>query len=99
MWEFIKRHLFTTYGVLALGLFLIIDVFNLQYDDGGIGTLLILSSPVWGFIYSVPSEILFKFNDGRAFEGQLTISIIIGLIICLLADYVLSKKRSHNVKK
>jgi hypothetical protein len=99
MRELMKRHPFTTYGVLALGLFVIIDVLNLQYDDGGIGTLLILSSPVWGFVYWAPSEVLFKFNDGRAFEGHFVISIMIGLFICLLADYVLSKKLSHNVEK
>ena len=99
MREFLKRHPFTTYGVLALGLFVIIDVFNLQYDDGGIGTLLILSSSVWGFIYWAPREVLFKFNDGREFEGQMAISIMIGILICLLADYILTKMRNKNVKK
>ena len=99
MWDFLKRHPFATYGILALVLFAIIRALNLQYDDGNIGTILILSSAIWGFVYWAPQEFLFAINNGNSFEGQIVISVVFGFSICALADYLLAKRRKRLAKE
>ena len=96
--QFIKRHPFATYGVLALLMGAIIQSLNLQYDDGGIGSLLLISSPIWGFVYWAPHELLFTLNDGKAFYAHTAISIIAGFLICLLADYFFLNFTNRNAK-
>jgi len=97
--RFIKRHPFATYGVVALLVGAIGHFLNLQYDDGGIGSLLIISSPIWGVIYWAPQEILFSLNNGKSFYGQTAISIGVGFLICLLADYFLVNRKKRGAKQ
>ena len=87
----IRQHPFATYGVVALLLFLIIWVFDLQYDDGGIGTALIVSSPVWGIVYWAPQELIFQLSGGDSFPGHPIITFAAGMLICLAADFLLGK--------
>ena len=94
---FIKRHVFLTYGLFTLLIHVLILISGAQYDSGGLASALILTSPVWGVIYWAPSEIIFSLNNGASIEGQEIISVILGLGICLAADFVLNsirKKRS-----
>ena len=95
--DFIKRHLFLTYGLVALLIHVLLYISGAQYDSGGLAGLLILTSPIWGVIYWAPNEIIFTLNNGTAIEGQKIISILMGLGICLVSDYLLNsirKKRS-----
>ena len=88
--KLIKRHLFLTYGLFALLVQSFVYISGAQYDDGGLGRLLIISSPFWGVIYWAPSELLFMLNNGVAIKGHGLISIIIGIGLCLLADFLLN---------
>ena len=92
----IKRHLFLTYGLFALLIDALLYISGAQYDSGGLAGLLILTSPIWGVIYWAPNEMLFTLNNGSAIEGQRIVSILVGLGICLVADYLLSLMRAKR---
>jgi hypothetical protein len=97
--KLIKRHFFLTYGLFALILQAIIAISGAQYDGGGLGGFLIITSAIWGFIYWAPNELIFTLNNSVSIEGHSIISIIIGLGICLGADYLLNfiiKRRSEK---
>ena len=69
-----------------------------NYDTGGISGLLMLTFPIWGVMFWLPNEIIFTLNNGESVNGQIIISFIIGLGICLGADYFINairKKRSN----
>ncbi len=76
-----------------------INIFNFQYDDGGVGTALIISSPIWGVVYWAPQELLFGINGGKSFPGHSVISFVTGMMVCLLADFVLIKRTDINAKQ
>ena len=97
--QLIRNHPFATYGVVALLLFVVIHILNLQYDDGGVGSVLILSSPIWGFVYWAPQELLFTLNGGKSFYGQPIVSFGVGFLTCLLADYFLVSRKKRNEKQ
>jgi len=94
--KFVKRHPFLTYGLITLALHFSVLVSGAQYDNSGLGGLLILSSPVWAVIYWAPSEIIFMINSGVAILGHEIISVIIGLLLCFLADYLLNLYRNRK---
>jgi hypothetical protein len=98
MSRLLRRHPFKVYGVTALVLLAIIRAFGLAYDDGGLGAILVLTSPFWGVVYWVPQEMLFTVNDGKAMEGHFFVSVVVGLAICSLADYLLARIRNRNGK-
>jgi hypothetical protein len=97
--QLIRNHPFATYGVVALLLFVVIQILNLQYDDGGVGTALIISSPIWGFVYWAPQELFFTLNDGKAFFAQSIVSFGVGFLACLLADYFLVGRKNRDEKQ
>ena len=94
--DFIKRHLFLTYGLVALLIHGLLLVSGAQYDSGGLAGLLILTSPIWGAIYWAPNEFIFALKNGVAIEGQEIVSILVGLGICLVADYFLNSIRKKK---
>ncbi len=85
-----------TYGVVALLMIAVIQFLNLQYDDGGIGSLLVISSPIWGVVYWAPQELLFTLNDGKSFYAQPAISFGVGFLVCLLADCFLVNRKKRK---
>ncbi len=94
----LKRHPFATNDVFALLLFMAINIFNFQYDNGGVETALIISSPIWGVVYWALQELLFGINGGKSFPGHSIISFVSGMMVCLLADFVLIKKEGYQCK-
>ena len=68
--QLIRQHPFATYGVIALLLYLVIEAFEFQHDDGGVGAALIISSPFWGFIFWAPHEVLFSLNEGKRLKSN-----------------------------
>ena len=93
---YIKRHLFLTYGLISLLIYVLLIISGAQYDSGGIGGLLTLTFPIWGVIYWAPNEIIFTLNNGTGIEGQKIISILVGLGFCLAADYLLNSIRHKS---
>lgn len=91
LWAGIRRFPFTLWALLALVLHASILVLDLPYDQGGIGGLLVLSSPIWGLMYWLPSELLFTVSGGTAIQGQWLVSVIAGLTLCLLADFIVHR--------
>ena len=96
MRQWVIRHPFATYGVIVLLLRSLIYALRLQYDDGGLGTLLFVTEPIWGVVYWAPRELLFALNGGRAFVGQGVIAVALGGMVCILADHVLFKRRKRH---
>lgn len=90
------RFPFTLWALLALVLHASILVLNVSYDQGGFGGALVLSSPVWGFMYWLPSEMLFALNEGSSIPGQWLVSVIAGLALCLLADFIVYRFRRRG---
>lgn len=79
-------------AILALGL---------SYDDGGLGSALILTLPVWGFMYWLPGELLYSLSNGHSIPGHWLISMVVGLVLCLVADLSVRRfrrRRRHSSK-
>ena len=90
---FLRRFPFTLWALLALVLHAYILVRDLSYDQGGFSGALVLSSPIWGFMYWLPSELMFTLSGGRSILGQGLISVIAGLVLCFLADSLVHRVR------
>lgn len=87
------RFPFTFWGAVALAFHACILILEWSYDQGGLAGVLVLSSPVWGFMYWLPSELLLALNDGAAISGHALLSVFLGLGFCLLADVVVRRLR------
>lgn len=87
---------FTTWGLGALILHASILLFDLSYDSGGLVSLLVLSLPVWGAMYWLPSELLFMLNSGEAVPGQWLISLGGGLMLCVVTDAIVYRLGSRR---
>lgn len=87
----LRRFPFTLWALLALVLHAYILVLDLSYDQGGFGGAMVLSSPIWGFMYWLPSELLFALNEGTAIARQWLVSVIAGLALCLVADWIIHR--------
>lgn len=92
----VGRHPFTTWALVALVLHVCIIRLRLDYDDGGLGSILILSSSLWGFMYWLPHELLFALNRGHSFPGHWLAAVIIGLLLCFAADLVVRRLRRRK---
>jgi hypothetical protein len=89
----IKKFPFTIWAILALILYAAIRALGLSYDDGGLGSVLILSAPLWGFMYWLPGEVLFALSNNHSVFWHWLISAISGLAICFLADTIIHRLR------
>ncbi len=69
----------------------IIKLFNLQYDEGGLGSLLVLSKPIWGFVSWAPGEILFALNHNKATHFHVIISYSLGIAFFVFVDWLFYK--------
>lgn len=91
----LRRCPFTTWALVALLVDASILLFDLAYDDAYWGAL-ILTVPIWGFMYWLPSELFFTLNDGRAIPGHWWVSVITGLTLCVLADLAIHRLRRRR---
>lgn len=91
----LRRFSFTTWALIALVLDASILLLDLAYDHAYWG-LLILTVPIWGFMYWLPSELFFALNKDRAIPGHWWLSVIGGLILCLLADFAVHRFRQRR---
>jgi len=86
--KFIKKHIFLTYAFCVLILNFILSYSGASYDDGGIVSFLLITTPIWGIVYWVPSEILFILNDGSALKWHGSMAVGIGIICCVGLDHI-----------
>lgn len=92
----VHRNPFTLWALLALALPAIVLVFDFSYDQGGVGGTLVLAEPIWGFMYWLPSELLFALNHGSAISRQWLLTVIAGLTLCILMDWMVYRIRSRH---
>jgi len=92
----ISKHPFLAYALAVLLVKLLVVLSGAQYDDGGIGGVLIASSAIWGVIYWIPSELMFMLNSGVAIKGHDLISIIIAIVFCVFLDSILNLYRRRK---
>jgi hypothetical protein len=78
---------FTLYGVFVLAV-LLIDRFFLDYEyEDTFGSFMVfIFSPVFGFMFHLPSELLFSLNHGRAVPGHAFISFVTGMAFLASID-------------
>ena len=91
-----------TYGILALLLYITLLAAGVEYDSGGIGGFLVLTFPIWGFVYWAPDEILFSVGGGTATEYQMVLTLLGGLVICFLLDraiFALRKAKNARARR
>lgn len=81
--EIIKSHWVFLTGVFWFLLVIVVDVtirtFDLQYDDGGLGTILILGEPVLAFPF-------WFFSEVDLFVNRIVPGWILVLLLFLTAD-------------
>ena len=94
----IHKYPFTTWALVALLAHACIIAFDVHYDEGGVGSILLLSSPAWGVMYWLPNELFLALNNGHSMEGQLIVSVLVGLALCLLADLVVGRIRRRSLR-
>lgn len=84
---------FIIWGFLAAALHAYIVVSNLSYDDGGLGTALILSSPIWGPMYWLTNEVVFTVDAEVSTHTRRIVVLLSGLALCFIADVLLHRAR------
>lgn len=83
--RWLRTYAVTIYGLAALGLILGGGLLDPQYDDGGFGFFYhFVLTPVLGFMFYVPNEVLLA----TPVPGRFLLSIAIGLSFCLGLDYL-----------
>jgi hypothetical protein len=92
----VHRNTFTLWALLALALHALILVYDISYDQGGVGGSVVLSAPIWGFMYWLPSELLFALNEGSAIPSQRLVTVITGLTLCILMDWMVRRLRRRR---
>ena len=97
MKKLISKWPVTTYGLITLILCYTIDSFDIDYDENIFVTLLFILLPIVGFMFSIPSEILFSINDGKAMHYHDQISNTIGISICLILDILIRRYRTRKL--
>jgi len=80
-----RDNLFLLWALTALALQMAIR--GVPYDSGGVGGLAVITSPVWGFMFWIPSELAFTLNDGRELSGHTLLSVLLGLALSLSLDW------------
>ncbi|MBC8377716.1 MAG: hypothetical protein H8E62_00935 [Planctomycetes bacterium] len=95
---FIKKHFILTIGILWLLLVLFADfvvvTMDLQYDDGGLGTILILGKVVYAFPFWFVSEISMPLRINEVIPPELI--VLLGFVVL---DLFISKKIRKNDKE
>lgn len=62
---------------------------NLQYDDNGVSGVLFWIGQVFQIPFWAAGELLFSMNDGTAIPCHRTLSIVLGLLACVIGDFIL----------
>jgi len=94
MKSFIVKHLFVTYVFVGLLLQVIVYFNGAQYDSDGYQGLLYWFSIIFGFLFWIPSEIIFAINNGLTISHQTCLSIILGILFACLIDWILLISKS-----
>jgi hypothetical protein len=81
-----KRFPCTIYGIVVMLLILVVGGLMKPAYDSFPGVLYFILSPVFGFMFYIPHEVMSSLNDGTVFAGQEIIAGCIGLVFCLVAD-------------
>jgi hypothetical protein len=89
----LHNHPILAWAIGALLLHVLLNVGGVQYDDGRFG-LLVITDGIWGWMYWLPSELLFVVNAGRAVHYHIAISVVCGLLIAVAIDKVIRHGRS-----
>jgi hypothetical protein len=93
MRKLFRDHLILVWAVGALLVHFLMFVGGVEYDDGRFGVLILMDG-IWGWMYWLPSEVLFGLNAGRAVPYHMAISVVTGLAIALAIDKVIRSGRS-----
>lgn len=102
LFEFVfRKHLIFTIGIVwlliaELGSYLI-RTMNLQYDDGGLGTILILGDFIYAFPFWAMAEFLSEFTP-REINKYLN-PVVIVLFIFMVSDFVAYKIRYRKQER
>ena len=97
--RWLRTYAVTVYGLVTLGLIAAGNAAHIQYDSGLHGLLFhFFLTPVLGFVFYVPHEMLFYAGGGRSFHGHAILSAIIGLLFCGGVDYVRHRFRTRRKK-
>jgi hypothetical protein len=95
----IRKYPFLSYAACSIVLLMLVRLLERLgggYDDGGLGGLGFLLSMLWeilAFPFHLPSELLFSLNGGRAVAGHTLIGLVIGALLCVLAELGLHRWR------
>jgi len=77
--------------LLVLAAHIVIKRANLQYDDGGLGTILILGKPVYAFPFWFFSEVDVLIN-------RIIPPPFVGLLLFLIADVIACRVRRKKAR-
>jgi hypothetical protein len=84
------KKIFKNHFIMTIGLFsflmtffarLATNHFDLQYDDGGIGTVLILGEPIYGFAFWLIAESFQKISSLSVYITGLLIFMCLDMIV------------------
>ena len=84
--KIVKNNPTIIYALTGLLFWFFIWIANIQYDDGGIRGLIFIAGEIFTLPFWLVQELIFTLNNGHTMVGQNIISIIFGLIICLVVD-------------
>lgn len=96
MRKFLCTHPILLWAVSALLVLALLGAFRVEYDGGGFGGLLVITSAIWGWMYWLPHEVLFTLNTSLVAPFREVIAVIAGLLIAVAIDWAIGKIRARR---
>jgi hypothetical protein len=92
----VRNHPFLVWALAALILLGLLHAGKVPYDAMPLG-ILVITDGVWAWMYWIPSEALFRFNDGIAVPFHTSLSVVAGILIAVLADFAVRRIRTSKI--
>jgi len=101
--KFVVDNPILSFGIFDILLILIMPIFHIDYDAGGIlGLLNWLGFLFIIVIFGIPSIIISRIDQNRVIPGHAFWIVLLGIIMCVIVDYLyrqIKKRKIINIKR
>ncbi len=90
--KMVKKNFFLVFGLIGLGMWALVSILGLGYDDGGIRGIVWWVAQFFAIPYLLIGEVLAKFPDVFGAMRNVVL-ILLGLLMCASIDFAIRKFR------
>jgi len=92
----VARHPATTFALLGLAAWGALAALGIEYDADGLRGSLYWVAELFRAPFWAVGEVLFMLGGGKAIPGQIPLTIVLGLGLCLLIDAGIRMMRTKS---